>query len=487
MIPNIFHFMWYYEGERKFGLTDYLAVISAYNVNQPDTIYFHCDQVPTGPWWDMLGGKVRIVQGALNPLKFIKNKHHQCDLERLRILHSGGGIYMDMDSICVRPLTELLDSNVVLAKCRNVPGVGSGVILAQPEDPFIMDWIAQYATYKPGEWNKYSVREPYNLAMSAKWNEHVTLLPHTAFYYPDWNNMDQLLESHDPSVLLQSYAFHLWDSAANVEMPEITLQYVLEHYNNFTAQAKRHLWRDPLIKPTMYLDNNWYRQGPRFGVTSKLITEVVQAVVDDSGSVSPTFAKIFHRLPEGFSSPEMCDALYRLARMLSGPILEIGSFIGRTICAMGLARGADGCCDPIFTVDCHFDTPEMHMAYMEKAMGMPPKIHDLRMRILGQGSTWLQLNENLARLNLSKLVQPLRGEFDQVTPFAEFSLIFCDVSHNVVEINRNVPRILKYAGEDTVIVFDDIGTPKLQAAVMSHLKCKKTWEAGRLFIVQLEE
>ncbi len=58
-VPNIVHFIWF--GEKKeMKFLNYVSITSAYKIQRPDVIMFHCDNLPMGEWWDRIWREVPL-------------------------------------------------------------------------------------------------------------------------------------------------------------------------------------------------------------------------------------------------------------------------------------------------------------------------------------------------------------------------------------------------------------------------------------------
>jgi hypothetical protein len=96
----------------SFDIIRYLAIKSAHDVNKPDNIFFYYCYEPYGEWWDR-------AQKYITPVKVeppkeifgnpINSYAHQADVIRLQVLIEEGGIYLDSDTLCLKPLTPFLD------------------------------------------------------------------------------------------------------------------------------------------------------------------------------------------------------------------------------------------------------------------------------------------------------------------------------------------------------------------------------------------
>ena len=118
VIPNIIHFVYGLKyAPEPFFYPYYLGVMSAIKVNKPDAVYFHYHHEPTGKWWDALKGIVIPVKidRKTNIGRFrFKVYAHIADYARLEILYKYGGIYLDVDTLCIKPLTNFLDNKFVI-------------------------------------------------------------------------------------------------------------------------------------------------------------------------------------------------------------------------------------------------------------------------------------------------------------------------------------------------------------------------------------
>lgn len=193
MIPNIIHFVFGLSpdfGGRPFSFIHYLAVKSAYDCNKPDKIYFHHAYEPEGEWWEksrpyLTLSKVEIPKEVFgNPLLHYA---HAADVIRLQVLLEHGGIYLDVDVVCVRPFEPLLGHPAVMGKERE-GGLCNAVILAEKNSEFIRSWYESYTTFrsrgKDEFWSEHSVEVPFNLAR--KQTATVRVVGRHAFFWPTY-------------------------------------------------------------------------------------------------------------------------------------------------------------------------------------------------------------------------------------------------------------------------------------------------------------
>lgn len=191
MIPNILHFVGL--GGVQFTFIHFLAIASAWSVNRPERMFFHYDTEPVGVWWDPIKPYLSLNRVAApreifgNP---IKHYAHQADVIRLEMLMQHGGVYLDLDVICVNPFQPLLNEQFVMG-IEPDRGLCNAVVLSAPQAEFAQVWYDRYKSFNGDCWNCHSVVLPCHLS-----KEHPSLikvLDEYAFFYPLWNDPDFVL------------------------------------------------------------------------------------------------------------------------------------------------------------------------------------------------------------------------------------------------------------------------------------------------------
>lgn len=185
-IPAIFHFI--YVGGRPFSFIHYLAVLTAYKVNRPDCIYLHHTVEPSGPWWEKAKPMLTLHQVPPvtevygNPVKY---PAHMADVIRMQMLQQFGGVYLDLDIICINPLQPLMNREFVMGM---EPGTGlcNAVILSQAGAGFLSRWQGHYRDFNGEQWNQHSVVLPARLAKEHP--EDIHIADQYAFFYPTHND-----------------------------------------------------------------------------------------------------------------------------------------------------------------------------------------------------------------------------------------------------------------------------------------------------------
>ncbi len=180
-------------------------------------------------------------------------------------------------------------------------------------------------------------------------------------------------------------------------------------------------------------------------------------------------------LPEGWLSGIESCVLYASAKAAKGPILEIGSWVGRSTCV--LASGVrDNPSLPILDV---FDHGIASIREFQKFFKQDPRYHSASEKflkvILTPGGVGALLKKNLIERDLESFVNSIiLAEFKNVPVSRKYSFCFCDVSHDDKEIKENVPAIVDMLDKDDfLIVFDDVATPETCRRIQEMCKADK--------------
>jgi len=252
--PNEFHLIFGLRpdfGGKPFALIHYLTVVSCYYVNKPNRINFYYMHEPTGIWWERAKPYLTLI--PIQPPKEIFGNPifhhaHMADVLRLQILLEKGGIYIDMDVLCLRPFKHLQDFDMVLGEEFGV-GLCNAVILAKPGAEFLQRWLAAYKSFSHDDWNSHSVRLPRQLADEMP--EHIHVVNHRKFFWPMYWR-EHLLEFFlrpGSSFSKESYCVHLWESITwHFHLGQLTPDQIWELNSEFCLLARPYIkseWLSP--------------------------------------------------------------------------------------------------------------------------------------------------------------------------------------------------------------------------------------------------
>lgn len=258
-IPNVIHFVFGLDehfGNKPFCMAHYIAIRSAYDVNHPDAIFFHCAYEPHSYWWDLAKPYV-TVKKLVAPTEIFGNRlssyAHMSDIVRLRILLSEGGIYLDIDTICLKPFAPLLSYPCVLgyqtAPDGSVEGLCNAVILAQAGSRFLREWYDSYTsfrgnTYSEPYWDEHSVQMPLSISTRPELQDSIHIEPADSFFVPHWTKLADLFErTVDYS---SAFCLHLWESQSYDQYLAPMTADGLRHESTYNQIARQYLPFDEL-------------------------------------------------------------------------------------------------------------------------------------------------------------------------------------------------------------------------------------------------
>lgn len=250
-IPNVIHFTFGLDKQTEdFLFVYYLAVYSAYVVNKPEKIYFYYHFGPVGEWWERLK-EIPGLELVKVPLPEYIGRHeivktaHRADKLRMDVLLEYGGVYMDIDTISVRPYKDLLQHETVLGLQETYDGAGwtgicNAVMLTRPQSQFFIEWMDLYEdVFDPNGWCEASVCLPARLAdkqykyingitpakikhlQDALDTNKFTVLDTECFFQPNFLEIDKIFvkEYNIPEKLI---TLHYWASHSYNVLKHIT-------------------------------------------------------------------------------------------------------------------------------------------------------------------------------------------------------------------------------------------------------------------------
>lgn len=275
MIPNILHFVFGMApdfGGKPFSLVHYLSVKSAVELNKPQTAFFHYQFEPEGEWWQkakqlLTLNKVTAPESFMGrPLFHVA---HKADVVRLQALKETGGIYLDLDTISVKPLSDLLLHSFVIGqelKPAYVPknwrqsikyklgwikksneastGLCNAVLLSEKNSDFVNLWLNEYKSFRSEGrdkyWNEHSVLVPQGLA--EKYPQHIIQLSPYAFHYPLYNETGLKSMFEEVNEFPEAYLHHLWESFSwDKYLSKLSVEEIMNQDSTYNLIARKYI------------------------------------------------------------------------------------------------------------------------------------------------------------------------------------------------------------------------------------------------------
>ncbi|HEX3527148.1 MAG TPA: glycosyltransferase [Thermoanaerobaculia bacterium] len=258
MIPNVIHFCFGLSpdhGGKPFSLVHYLAVRSAVETNRPEAVRLYYRYEPSGEWWERARPYLELV--PVEPpadLYGVPVRHHahQTDHLRLSVLREHGGIYLDMDVLCLRSFEPLRRHEFVLGEEgeNRIHGLCNAVILSAPGAWFARKWLEGFdpatslwkgfrSSGRDAYWNEFAVKYPAHLA--GLHPDRVHVVDHRAFFWPTWIDDDlHLLYRGTGASFAEAYCVHLWEQVAwDRYLKDLDVDFIRSVDTNFNRLARR--------------------------------------------------------------------------------------------------------------------------------------------------------------------------------------------------------------------------------------------------------
>ena len=255
MIPKKIHFIYGLEENfagKTFCFAHWAAIKSAIKMNPDFEIHYWYQYKPNNYYFDSLLDQITLHQ-VTAPEEIFNNKlyhvAHKADVLRLQILKEHGGVYLDIDTICVKNFDSLLSSKFVMgyeeAQPNRIVGLCNAVMLSEVGAEFLNTWIDSFRTFRSKGrdefWNEHAVRMPYKLALQTP--DLITILPKEAFFYPGWHGQGIAQMFYLEQDFPNAYVHHLWESfswgALNL-INEYNFTYIRNSYTKIIRQNLSH-------------------------------------------------------------------------------------------------------------------------------------------------------------------------------------------------------------------------------------------------------
>ena len=158
----------------------------------------------------------------------------------------------------------------------------------------------------------------------------------------------------------------------------------------------------------------------------------------------------------GWFSPDECRQLYMHVAMTSGPILEIGHFLGRSTACICEAIHDTRKPREFRSYDLGFRSAVDFKAYYNTIHNADVAVPVLLEEVFSKSQTTTEIAlQNLKALQLDNYVTLISGNAFEVD-HNKYDLIFCDALHDANEINANIPHIVTHSNHGCVWAFHDM-------------------------------
>lgn len=282
------HFVYGFKQTEKFPVYALIAIESARRLHPKSPILFYCLHEPYGKYWEFMKGRLIIVKlpnfSHYGPSQ-INHYAHKTDVVRLLALRELGGIYLDIDTICVRSFAPLLEHEFVMgvqiSSISCVGGLCNATMVSKRNARFVRRWLRYYNGFRSKGrdklWDFHSVKLPWLLQI--EFPADIKVLTFYSFFFPLWSRVKEAMftpgsASENIELFAESYSVHLW--------------------NNFTGE-----FLDSLEASDLSDHKDWL-------YTQFAGVELVDKLVRGEASDAPSSVKAIQRLPSNARGEFVC-------------------------------------------------------------------------------------------------------------------------------------------------------------------------------------
>lgn len=225
MIPKKIHFIYISkpeEGGLPFSFCYWAAVQSAIKCNPDYEVHFWYEYEPDSRYYQDLKNRI-ILHQIEAPKEIFGNPvphyAHKADILRLQILLEHGGIYLDLDTITVKPYDFFLDKNVVMSIVKNngnVFGLGNSVIMGEPQSQFMKRWYETYRTFRSTGHDQYYDEHGAGVSykLASQFPNEISIFDETLFLTPDMTPAGITKLFLTDGEYPNAFCHHLWGKNA---------------------------------------------------------------------------------------------------------------------------------------------------------------------------------------------------------------------------------------------------------------------------------
>jgi hypothetical protein len=253
MIPKVINFLFGLDSsfcKKPFEYFHYLNVLSAKQTNKDYTINLYYYYKPNNIWFDKLNDVCNLIKldtlDIFIPLNKIAYTEHLSDIIRLEILNKYGGIYIDIDTICIKSFDDLLHEDFVMGmeygrhlhdNEHKLIGLCNAVLMSQPNSKFSNIWLNDYHINYKEDWNYNSVKRP--LQLSYEYCSDIRVEPQSSFFKYSWDEYGKNAMFNENSDIGDCYSLHLWEHKNYNYLIKYNKEYIVNNNDTISKLYKK--------------------------------------------------------------------------------------------------------------------------------------------------------------------------------------------------------------------------------------------------------
>ncbi|XP_012937849.1 uncharacterized protein LOC101860810 [Aplysia californica] len=159
-IPNIVHLIWF--GNAQLDMRTAVPFYSISTILKPCLILIHGAPLKYNFYWDLFlphtTNAVSLKKEQRTKMFGIRiaNVGNRADIARLEVLRDFGGIYLDTDSLILKPIDIFRATSFAAGLEGNFPTMSNALMLAEANHSLLTHWLDHYKTYDGRNWVSHS-------------------------------------------------------------------------------------------------------------------------------------------------------------------------------------------------------------------------------------------------------------------------------------------------------------------------------------------
>lgn len=253
MIPKVINYIFGLDENycnKPFCDFHYFNILSSKLINPDYTINIYYFNKPTSNLFNSLKNFCNLIKLEKVPREISNKKfeftEHICDLLRIELIYNVGGIYLDIDTVCINSFDSLLENECVMGleygkhEHEHIPkliGLCNAVVMGEKHNIFIEKWIENFYKDYRTDWNYNCVQMPYNLSKIYK--SHITIQPQNSFFKYSWDSEGRNNLFFNNSDVNDCFSLHLWESKNFEILKKYDYKYVLNNKDTLSNIYKK--------------------------------------------------------------------------------------------------------------------------------------------------------------------------------------------------------------------------------------------------------
>lgn len=238
MIPKQIHYTFGFDENfcsKPLSRFHFWNILSAKKYNSEYEFVLHYIYSPVeNEWWENIRQVChlnKINVSNINKLPF-KYTEHKVDLFRIELLYNMGGVYFDLDVVCLKSMNNFLSKSCVMGLEHGndrIIGLCNAIVLSEQHSEFLRIWISEFLIDYREQWEYNCVIMPH--VLSQKYPNLIHVEPTESFFKFSWDGLGKKQLFDEINSFEECYCVHLWE---HKNYKELTSLDIYKHDNTLS-------------------------------------------------------------------------------------------------------------------------------------------------------------------------------------------------------------------------------------------------------------